>query len=172
MLKYFEISTVLVLAISISVSNAYEPNYKKENAFSYLSSRDHIAVMMRIDGGISSGVYVYLRSKYEGDDFNVDTAIREWAEIFEDVNTAHYLVLGNLKGELEPLISVDYDPTFEAQAETEILVFMDEPNRNGIYHFGTLQTFIIDDQIRQKIQDGVDEVVKYIAENVTLPSVN
>ena len=131
MLKYFEISAVLVLAISISVSNADTLGYTKENAFSHLSSRDHIAVMMRIDGGISSGIYVYLRSKYEGDNFDVDTAIREWNEIFGDVNTAHYLVLGNLKGELEPLISVHYAPAFEEQAETEILVFMNDSDRNG-----------------------------------------
>lgn len=99
---------LLILPCFIISWNTYasEPEYDLQTAREYLSSINHIAVVLKVKGEMSLGGYVGLVSSYADKPLNENELEVVWKKEIAIYDNNDFVVLKNIKGDLGRMIRV------------------------------------------------------------------
>lgn len=158
----------LIFLLAPCLSFANEPFSSEEEARDFFSNADNVAIVLRLNGGISLGAYGDLKEKYGSDD-SADEIARQWRSNVEASDFSEYLVIRDLKGRLPTVFSMPND--FATQYRLDLgepnLVFL--YNENGDYSLNRGEAFpaeYFDDEL---IDSGIPALIDYIVDYVYFP---
>jgi len=154
----------LAIVSAIHSSRLYPdtPFYTKENALEYFSSKDNLAIISRISGGVHYGNYLYTLQGFRSDEFNEEAAIIDWEEYFSSQETATVAVISSIKGNMEPFIQVRLNEyvLIDLPLGENKMAFLDGPDNDGNYTLRPYESFSIDPEFNQQLNSDIENIVQ------------
>jgi len=156
---------MLVLAMTSQYSLADEPAFTRENAHEYFDQREHLAVIVKIGGGFHAGRFTRLITTFDKET-DIYSAQEKWQIFIQNYPNSSFLVLLNIKGELEQTILVQNDRFIQGMSLGEPYVaFLETPNEDGIYTINSFEYSSIAPEIEEMlVNKNVSEITTFFAQ--------
>lgn len=166
LLKMRYIIGSLVLSVS-TLCFSCEPAFTQQNALQYFNGKEYLAVVMRIDGGIHYGEYFLRLSRANSGEYDRVKASNDWRSMYDETETAQFLVLRQIKGELDPVINVELDELIliHIPLGEVFIAFMENTESDDIYRI--IPNEIIGsspERINEIDSRNIDSLIEYFAE--------
>jgi len=166
LLKIRYIIGSLVLSVS-TLCFSCEPAFTQQNALEYFNNKEYLAVIMRIDGGLHYGEYFFALNRANAGEYDRVKAGNDWQTMYDEIETAQFLVLRQIKGGLDPVIDVELDELIQMNFPLgEVFIaFIESAKSEDVYR-------IIPNEILQsstKLVNAIetrdtDSLIEYFAE--------
>jgi hypothetical protein len=136
------VALAAVLLATGGMSCAEEPPYTSATARAYLGSKSNVAVLLRLDGGVSAGEYDLLLEKFAAESLDTQTVLRRWREDVNVYREHRVAVLRTVKGSLKSSFSIPASTSevYRLPLGQPVLVFLDA----DVDYIGACDVFGVD----------------------------